>query len=171
MSSAADVRVARTLGHLLPASTAGTGPKAPLGKIGATAISDDDVCILSYGRTAMGSLSGALSGVPATKLGSEVVRAVLKRAGVDPADQPQEVIMGCVLPANVGQAPARQVCLGAGLPDSTICTTVNKVCASGLKAIMLAANEIRLGNADRIVAGGIENMSQGALAVVECDPA
>ena len=117
-----------------------------------------DVVIVSAARTPIGSFLGALSGVPAPKLGSVAIRAVLERAGVKP-DQVDECIMGCVLPAGVGQAPARQAALGAGLPESVECLTVNKVCGSGLKSVMLAAQAIAVGDADVIVAGGMENMS------------
>ena len=117
-----------------------------------------DVVIVSAARTPIGSFLGALSSVPAPKLGSVAIRAVLERAGVKP-DQVDECIMGCVLPAGVGQAPARQAALGAGLPESVECLTVNKVCGSGLKSVMLAAQAIAVGDADVIVAGGMENMS------------
>ena len=117
-----------------------------------------DVVIVSAARTPIGSFLGALSGVPAPKLGSVAIRAVLERAGVKP-DAVDECIMGCVLPAGVGQAPARQAALGAGLPESVECLTVNKVCGSGLKSVMLAAQAIAVGDADVIVAGGMENMS------------
>jgi len=117
-----------------------------------------DVVVVSAARTPIGSFLGALSSVPAPKLGAVAIRAVLERAGVKPEDV-DECIMGCVLPAGVGQAPARQAALGAGLPDSVECLTVNKVCGSGLKSVMLAAQAIAVGDADVIVAGGMENMS------------
>ncbi|CAN1121184.1 Acetyl-CoA acetyltransferase, cytosolic 1 [Linum perenne] len=106
----------------------------------------------------MGGFLGTLSSVPATKLGSIAIEAALKRANVDPS-LVQEVIFGNVLSANLGQAPARQAALGAGIPNTVICTTVNKVCASGMKATMLAAQSIQLGINDVVVAGGMENMS------------
>ncbi|KAJ6329562.1 hypothetical protein OIU77_011102 [Salix suchowensis] len=106
----------------------------------------------------MGSFLGALSSVPATKLGSIAIEAALKRANVDPSTV-QEVFFGNVLCANLGQAPARQAALGAGISNSVVCTTVNKVCASGMKATMLAAQSIQLGINDVVVAGGMENMS------------
>lgn len=117
------------------------------------------VYIVSAVRTPMGSFGGALSGVSATELGSVAIRAALERAGVS-ANQVDEVFMGNVLSAGLGQAPARQAALKAGLPNTVPCTTVNKVCASGMKSIMLAAQSIMLGHAKVVVAGGMENMSQ-----------
>ncbi|XP_062107124.1 acetyl-CoA acetyltransferase 2 [Humulus lupulus] len=117
-----------------------------------------DVCIVGVARTPMGSFLGALSSLPATKLGSIAIEAALKMAGVDPS-LVQEVIFGNVLSANLGQAPARQAALGAGISNAVICTTVNKVCASGMKATMLAAQSIQLGINDVVVAGGMESMS------------
>eukprot|EP01018_Ginkgo_biloba_P013022 Gb_04657 [translate_table: standard] len=117
-----------------------------------------DVCIVGVARTPIGALSGVLSSLPATKLGSIVIEAALKRAGVEPGSV-QEVVFGNVLSANLGQAPARQAALGAGIPHSVVCTTVNKVCASGMKAIIFAAQSIQLGINDIVVAGGMENMS------------
>jgi acetyl-CoA C-acetyltransferase len=118
-----------------------------------------EVWIVAAARTPMGSFNGALSSVSGPKLGAAAIAAAVERAGV-PAEQVDEVYMGCVLPANVGQAPARQAALAAGLPNSVPCTTVNKVCGSGVKTVMLAATQIRAGEADIIVAGGMENMSQ-----------
>uniref|UniRef100_A0A0D6QUU0 Acetyl-CoA C-acetyltransferase n=1 Tax=Araucaria cunninghamii TaxID=56994 RepID=A0A0D6QUU0_ARACU len=130
--------------------------------MGSTTASDTlkprDVCIVGVARTPLGGLSGSLSTLSATKLGSIAIEAALKRSGVDPA-MVQEVFFGNVLSANLGQAPARQAALGAGIPNSVICTTVNKVCASGMKATMLAAQSIQLGSNDIIVAGGMESMS------------
>ncbi|MCO5569090.1 hypothetical protein L7F22_022797 [Adiantum nelumboides] len=117
-----------------------------------------DVCIVGVARTPMGSLSGSLSALPATKLGSIAIQGALNRAGVHP-ELVEEVFFGNVLSANVGQAPARQAALGAGIPHSVVCTTVNKVCASGMKAMMLAAQSIQLGHNDVVVAGGMESMS------------
>jgi len=117
-----------------------------------------DVVIVSAVRTPVGSFQGALSSLTAPKLGSIVIAEALKRAGVDGADV-SEVIFGEVLTGGVGQAPARQAALGAGLPTSVPCTTVNKVCGSGLKAVMLARQAIALGDADIVVAGGMESMS------------
>ena len=107
----------------------------------------------------MGSFLGALSSVPATKLGSIAIQAAMESAGITGADV-QEVIMGNVLQAGLGQAPARQASMGAGISDTVPCTTVNKVCSSGMKAIHMAANAIAVGDADIVVAGGMENMSQ-----------
>lgn len=117
-----------------------------------------DVCVVGVARTPIGALLGSLSSLPATKLGSVAIQSALRRANVDPA-LVQEVFMGNVLTANLGQAPARQAALGAGLPDSVPCTAVNKVCSSGMKAVMLAAQTIQLGINDVVVAGGMESMS------------
>lgn len=116
------------------------------------------VFIVSAVRTPMGSFGGALSSLSATQLGSIAMEGALKTAGVA-ADQVEEVFFGNVCSANLGQAPARQAALGAGLSQHVPCTTVNKVCASGTKSIMLAAQSIQLGLADVIVAGGMESMS------------
>ncbi|KAG6551651.1 hypothetical protein Mapa_006737 [Marchantia paleacea] len=121
-------------------------------------IAPRDVCIVGVARTPMGGQSGSLSSLASTKLGSIAIQAALSRAGVDPA-LVEEVFFGNVLSANLGQAPARQAALGAGLPQSVVCTTVNKVCASGMKATMLAAQSIELGQNDVVVAGGMESMS------------
>ena len=116
------------------------------------------VYIVSAVRTPIGSFGGVLKDVPATKLGAAAIKAAIERAGVKP-DQVDEVLMGCVIQANLGQAPARQAAKYAGLPDKVICTTVNKVCASGMKAIAQGAQSIMLGDSDIVVAGGMENMS------------
>lgn len=118
-----------------------------------------EVWIVGAARTPIGSFSGALAGVSAPKLGAVAISAALQRSGIA-ADQVDEVYMGCVLPANVGQAPARQAAIFAGLPVSVPCTTVNKVCGSGAKTVMLAATQIAAGDAEIVVAGGMENMSQ-----------
>ena len=118
----------------------------------------NEVVIVSAVRTPIGSFQGAFSGVAATKLGSLVVTEALKRANLKEADVDQ-VIMGNVLSAGLGQAPARQAALGAGLPQSVECLTVNKVCGSSLKAVMLAAQAILLGEAEVVVAGGMESMT------------
>lgn len=117
-----------------------------------------EVFIISVARTPIGSFNGTLSAVPATQLGATVIKAALERAKVSP-DQVQEVYMGNVISANIGQAPANQASLYAGLPNTVPCTTVNKVCASGMKAIMLGAQSILLGDNDIVVAGGMESMS------------
>ena len=109
-------------------------------------------------RTPIGSFGGALKDLSATQLGAIAIREAVKRAGLQP-EQIQEVLMGCVLQANLGQAPARQASMLAGLPNNVISTTVNKVCASGMKAIAQGAQSILLGDADIIVAGGMESMS------------
>lgn len=120
---------------------------------------DHSVVIVDAVRTAIGSFSGALAEIPAPQLGSQVIKALLQRSGIAP-DQIDEVIMGCVLPAATGMAPARQAALGAGLPDTVECMTINKVCGSGLKSVMLAAQAIQCGDAGIVIAGGMENMSQ-----------
>ncbi|MCO6491441.1 MAG: acetyl-CoA C-acyltransferase [Phaeodactylibacter sp.] len=116
------------------------------------------VYIVSAVRTPLGSFGGALANVPATKLGAAAIKGALEKAGVQP-DQVEEVFMGNVYSANLGQAPARQAALYAGIPNTVPCTTVNKVCSSGAKAIMFGAQAIMLGYQDIIVAGGMENMS------------
>jgi acetyl-CoA C-acetyltransferase len=117
-----------------------------------------DVVIVSAVRTPLGSFGGALKSLSATQLGSVAIRGAIDRIGLDPA-QVTDVIMGSVLQANLGQAPARQAAKFAGLPDSVRCTTVNKVCASGMKAVSMAAQHIQLGDAEVVVAGGMESMS------------
>src|SRR6476661_4198921 len=118
------------------------------------------VYLVSAARTPIGKFGGALAGVPATALGGVAIRAAVERAGLDPATaQVDEVLMGQVLQAGVGQAPARQAALQAGLPNGTSATTINRVCGSGLKAIMLAAAEIRAGDAELAIAGGMESMN------------
>src|SRR5262249_28612177 len=114
--------------------------------------------IVSATRTAIGKFQGALKSFTAPQLGSIVVRAAIKRANLDPS-RVDEVIMGCALQAGLGQNAARQAALGAGLSDKVSAFTVNKVCGSGLKAVMLAAQSIALGDNDIIVAGGMESMS------------
>lgn len=118
-----------------------------------------EVYIVSAVRTPMGSFNGALASVSATQLGATAIKGALDKIKLDPKEV-QEVYMGNVLQAGLGQAPARQAAKFAGLPDSVICTTVNKVCASGMKSIALAAQSIMLGENDVVVAGGMENMSQ-----------
>lgn len=118
----------------------------------------NEVVIISAVRTPIGGFGGVFSTLSAVDLGAAAIRGALSRAGVQP-DQVQEVYMGNVVSANVGQAPAKQAALKAGLPANIPCTTINKVCASGTKAIMLAAQAIQLGQADVIVAGGMESMS------------
>ncbi|MFY9310903.1 MAG: acetyl-CoA C-acyltransferase [Bacteroidia bacterium] len=118
-----------------------------------------EVYIISAVRTPMGSFGGALAGISATKLGATAIKGALAKAGLD-GKEVQEVYMGSVLQANLGQAPARQASKYAGLPDNVQCTTVNKVCASGMKSVSIAAQSIMCGDADVVVAGGMENMSQ-----------
>ncbi len=118
-----------------------------------------EVYIVSAVRTPIGSFGGSLSTVKSTKLGATAIKAAVSKAGITP-EQVQEVFMGSVLQANLGQAPARQAAIFAGLPNTVPCTAVNKVCASGLKATMLGAQSIMLGDNDIVVVGGMENMSQ-----------
>jgi acetyl-CoA C-acetyltransferase len=118
----------------------------------------DPTVILSYARTPMGSFQGALAGASATELGAAAVRAAVERAGIE-GEAVDKIFMGCVLPAGLGQAPARQAALGAGLPKSVEATTVNKVCGSGMQAAMFAHDMLAAGSADLIVAGGMESMS------------
>ncbi|KMZ65967.1 Peroxisomal acetoacetyl-CoA thiolase 2, Peroxisomal acetyl-CoA acetyltransferase 2 [Zostera marina] len=129
-------------------------------------IKPQDVCIVGVSRTPMGSFLGSLSSTSATKLGSIAINGALRQANVDPS-LVQEVYFGNVLSANLGQAPARQAALGAGIPNSVACTTINKVCASGMKATMLAAQSIQLGINEIVVAGGMENMSNAPKYIAE----
>lgn len=117
-----------------------------------------EVYIASAVRTPLGSFGGVFANVSATTLGAAAIKGALEKAGIDPA-QVDEVFMGNVCSANLGQAPARQAALGAGIPNLVPCTTVNKVCSSGAKAIMFAAQSIMLGHQDVVIAGGMENMS------------
>jgi acetyl-CoA C-acetyltransferase len=121
-------------------------------------MSHDPIVIAAAARTPMGGFQGALKSVSATALGSAAIRETIMRSGVSAGDV-DEVIMGCVLPAGLGQAPARQASIGAGLPESVPCATVNKVCGSGMKATMLAADLVAVGSADIVVAGGMESMT------------
>ncbi len=118
----------------------------------------NDVVIVAAARTALGTFGGSLAGIPASTLGATVIKALLERSGLQP-DQIDEVIMGQVLQAGVGQNPARQASIEAGLPDSTPAMTINKVCGSGLKAVHLAAQAVMCGDAEIMIAGGQENMS------------
>ena len=117
-----------------------------------------DIVIAGAKRTAIGSFLGQFTGVPSPELGSIAIKAALEQSGIAAADV-SEVIMGCVLPGNLGQAPARQASLKAGLPTSAGCTTINKVCGSGMKALMLAHDLIKVGSANVVVAGGMESMT------------
>src|SRR6201996_3168395 len=121
-------------------------------------MSSDPIVIVGASRTAMAGLQGDFKDVAAPKLGAAAIEAALKRSGLA-ADAVQEAIMGCVLPAGQGQAPARQAALGAGLPLGVECTTINKMCGSGMKAAMLAHDLLLAGSADVIVAGGMESMT------------
>ena len=119
---------------------------------------DNDILIVAARRTPIGAFMGVLAGLPAPALGAAVIRAVLNDTGL-PASAIDEVLMGCVLPAGLGQAPARQAALQAGLPFAIPCTTLNKMCGSGMKAVMLGHDLIRAGSADIVIAGGMESMS------------
>ncbi|MDB5421522.1 MAG: acetyl-CoA C-acyltransferase [Brevundimonas sp.] len=118
----------------------------------------DPVVIVSYARTPMGGFQGALSGATATQLGSVAIKAALERARLDP-DKVEQIIMGCVLPGGLGQAPARQAGMGAGLSVGAEATTINKMCGSGMQAAMMASDALTAGSADIIVAGGMESMT------------
>jgi len=121
-------------------------------------MSADPIVILSTARTPMGSMQGALADVSATDLGATVVKAAVERAGIK-GDEIDRIYMGCVLPAGLGQAPARQAAIKAGLPKSVQATTVNKVCGSGMQTVIMAEEALKAGNADLIVAGGMESMT------------
>jgi acetyl-CoA C-acetyltransferase len=118
----------------------------------------DPVVIVSYARTPMGGFQGAFSGVKATELGATAVKAAVERAGVS-GDAIERIYMGCVLPAGLGQAPARQAALGAGLPTSVEATTVNKMCGSGMQAAIMAYDALAAGSIDVAIAGGMESMT------------
>ncbi len=120
--------------------------------------STDPVVILSYARTPMGAMQGALADVAATDLGATAVKAAVERAGVD-ANDIERIYMGCVLPAGLGQAPARQAAIKAGLPKSVQATTVNKVCGSGMQTVIMGAEALAAGSIDLVVAGGMESMT------------
>ena len=121
-------------------------------------MSADPIVILSYARTPMGSFQGCLSGASATDLGAAAVRGAVERAGVS-GEQVERIYMGCVLPAGLGQAPARQAALGAGLPSHVEATTLNKMCGSGMQAAIMAAEALGAGSIDLLVAGGMESMT------------
>ena len=118
----------------------------------------DPVVIVAAARTPLGRFQGELAGLAAPDLGAHALRSVLDRAALAP-ERVDEVLMGCVLPAGQGQAPARQAARAAGLPDATGATTINKVCGSGMKAVMLAHDLLRAGSAEIVLAGGMESMS------------
>ncbi|MCB2075115.1 MAG: acetyl-CoA C-acyltransferase [Novosphingobium sp.] len=119
---------------------------------------DDPIVVLSYARTPMGGLQGAFSDVAATDLGATAVKAAVERAGVDGKDI-ERIYMGCVLPAGLGQAPARQAAIKAGLPESVQATTVNKVCGSGMQTVIMGSEALACGSIDLVVAGGMESMT------------
>lgn len=123
-----------------------------------TTTASDPVVIVSAARTPIGSFQGALASIPAPELGAIAVKAAVERAGIEP-DEISEVLMGCVLPAGQGQAPARQASRGAGLPDHVPCTTVNKMCGSGMKTVMMAYESLHARPNDIILAGGMESMT------------
>jgi acetyl-CoA C-acetyltransferase len=129
-------------------------------------MSADPVVISSYARTPMGGFMGALSGVSAIDLGATAVKAAVERSGVNP-DEIDRIYMGCVLPAGLGQAPARQAALGAGLPKSVEATTVNKMCGSGMQTAIMAAEALAAGTVDVIVAGGMESMTNAPFVMAK----
>ena len=118
----------------------------------------DPIVIVSFARTPMGGFQGAFTGVKSTELGATAVKAAVERAGVSP-EKIDQIYMGCVLPAGLGQAPARQAAIGAGLGKHVEATTLNKMCGSGLQAVMMASDSLAAGSADIIVAGGMESMT------------
>ena len=120
---------------------------------------NNDIVIAGSARTPMGGMMGSLSSVRSPELGAVSIKAAIERAGLQPADI-QEIIMGCVLPAGLGQAPARQASRAAGIPDSSGCTTINKMCGSGMQAVIMAHDQIKAGTNSIMIAGGMENMSQ-----------
>ncbi|XP_033635725.1 acetyl-CoA acetyltransferase, mitochondrial-like [Asterias rubens] len=136
----------------------------------ATASALNDVVIVSAVRTPIGSFRGTLASVPATRLGAIAIQEAIHKAGI-PTEEVKEVYMGNVIQAGEGQAPARQAALGAGLPLSTPCTTINKVCASGMKAVMMAAQSLMCGHQDVMVAGGMESMSNVPFLMPRSEPA
>ena len=119
---------------------------------------DREAVLVGAARTGIGRFNGSLASIPAPRLGAAAIRAAVERSGIAP-DRVEDVIMGCVLAAGVGQAPARQAAIHGGIPASVGAMTINKVCGSGLKAVSLAAQAIRAGDNSCIVAGGMENMS------------
>src|SRR5471032_3235126 len=121
-------------------------------------MSNDPIVIVSAARTPMGGFQGELKQFTAPEIGAAAIRAAVERAKIKP-EQVEEVIMGCVLPAGLGQAPARQASIGAGLPLTTGCTTVNKMCGSGMKAAMLAHDLLVANSTELVVAGGMESMT------------
>ncbi|MBW7472563.1 acetyl-CoA C-acyltransferase [Marinobacter sp. M216] len=122
-------------------------------------MSDNSVVIAGSARTPMGGMMGSLSSVRSPQLGAASIKAAIERSGLQPADI-QEVIMGCVLPAGLGQAPARQASRASGIPDSSGCTTINKMCGSGMQSVIMAHDQIKAGTNNIMIAGGMENMSQ-----------
>ena len=125
-----------------------------------------DIVIVSGARTPMGGFQGSLSSIAAVDLGAAAIRAAVERAGIAPADV-QEVIMGCVLPAGLKQGPARQASLNAGLPSATGCTTINKLCGSGMKAVMMAFDSLKAGSNSVMIAGGMESMSNAPYVITK----
>ena len=127
-------------------------------------MSNNDVVIAGSARTPMGGMMGSLSSVRSPDLGAISIKAAIERSGLQPADV-QEVIMGCVLPAGLGQAPARQASRASGIPDSSGCTTINKMCGSGMQAAVMGRNAILAGDADIVIAGGMESMTRAPYMV------
>ncbi len=132
----------------------------------------DPIVIVDYARTPMGGFQGALAGASATELGAAAVKSAVERSGVAP-DSIEQIVMGCVLPAGLGQAPARQAALKGGLPKSVEATTVNKMCGSGMQAAILAHDMLAAGSAKIVVAGGMESMTNAPylLASIVAAPA
>jgi acetyl-CoA C-acetyltransferase len=155
-------RVQQITGHLTAAAQAAPAATAAASAPQQQQQQQEEVWIVGYARTPIGSapLGGALSGFTAPQLGGLAIQAAVKRAGIRPAEV-EELMFGCVLTAGIGQAPARQAALAGGLPIGTPCTTVNKVCASAMKALQLGTDAIRAGSRSCVVVGGMESMSNG----------
>jgi acetyl-CoA C-acetyltransferase len=126
---------------------------------------NNEVVIVAARRTPIGSFLGSLAPLSATDLGAAAIRAILAESGLHPSEI-DEVLMGCILPAGLGQAPARQAALKAGIPPSVPCTTVNKMCGSAMKTVMLVHDQIRAGSAEIVIAGGMESMSNAPYLLV-----
>jgi acetyl-CoA C-acetyltransferase len=157
-------RIHQIVTHLDQGRTAKSQQQSNLTANESTILADNDVCIISVARTPFGSFMGNLSSLSAIQLGAEAVKGAIARSGLKASDI-EEVFLGCVVQANLGQNPARQVSLLSGIPVTTPCTTINKVCVSGLKATAIAATSIASGQLDVAVAGGMESMSNAPFYV------
>ena len=162
MDTALRLRQSRTIASIRNASYLSVYERP--GSSGFSAMSHDPIVIVSYARTPIGSFQGAFASLKATDRGAVAVTAAVQRSGVDPS-LVESVIMGCVLPAGLGQAPARQAALGAGLPLGVEATTVNKMCGSGMQAAIMAHDALMAGSNDIIIAGGMESMTNAPYAL------